>query len=85
VEFSVIMKFDAEYLTKEQLSHKIGVKIKYYRNQLRISQAELARRCDKDKQHIELIENGKISPNIYTIYILSKALEIELNQLMELK
>ncbi len=79
------MKFDAEHLTKEQLSHKIGEQIKFYRNQLGISQAELSRRCDKDKQHIELIENGKISPNIYTIYIISKALEIELNQLMELK
>ena len=79
------MKFDTENLSKEQLSHKIGVRIKYYRNQLGISQAELARRCDKDKQHIELIENGKVSPNIYTMYIISKALEIELNQLMELK
>ena len=63
------MKFDAEHLRKEQLSHKIGEQIKFYRNQLGISQAELSRRCDKDKQHIELIENGKISPNIYTIYI----------------
>ncbi len=79
------MKSDAENLTKKQLSHKIGEQIKYYRNQLGISQAELARRSDKDKQHIELIENGKVSPNIYTIYIISKALEIELNQLMELK
>jgi putative transcriptional regulator len=79
------MKFDTENLSKEQLSHKIGEQIKFYRNQLGISQSELARRCDKDKQHIELIENGKVSPNIYTIYIISKALEIELNQLMELK
>jgi transcriptional regulator with XRE-family HTH domain len=78
------MKFDTENLSKEQLSHKIGEQIKFYRNQLGISQSELARRCDKDKQHIELIENGKVSPNIYTMYIISKALEIELNQLMEL-
>jgi putative transcriptional regulator len=66
-------------------SLKIGEQIKHFRQQLGISQAELARRCDKDKQHMELIENGKVSPNIYTIYIISKALEIELNQLMELK
>lgn len=74
------MKFDTENLSKEQLSHKIGVQIKFYRNQLGISQSELARRCDKDKQHIELIENGKVSPNIYTIYIISKALNIELSE-----
>ena len=79
------MKFDTETFTKEQLSLKIGEQIKHYRQQLGISQAELARRCDKDKQHMELIENGKISPNIYTIYIISKALEIELNQLLNLK
>jgi putative transcriptional regulator len=79
------MKFDTEIFTKEQLSLKIGEQIKNLRQKMGISQAELARRCDKDKQHMELIENGKISPNIYTIYIISKALEIELNQLMELK
>jgi putative transcriptional regulator len=79
------MKFDTEILSKEQLSLKIGEQIKHYRQQLGISQAELARRCDKDKQHMELIENGKVAPNIYTIYIISKGLEIELKQLMELK
>ena len=79
------MKFDTETFSKEQLSLKIGEQIKHFRQQLGISQAELARRCDKDKQHMGLIENGKVSPNIYTIYIISKGLEIELKQLMDLK
>ena len=79
------MKFDAEYLTKEQLSLKIGEKIKHYIQKLGISQAELARRCEKDKQHLELIENGKVSSNSYSLYLISLALGIELSELLHLK
>lgn len=38
-----------------------------------ISQAELVRLCDKDKQRIELIENNKVLTNIYTLYIIAQA------------
>ena len=79
------MKFDADKLSKEQLSQKIGQQIKHYRQQLGISQAELARRCEKDKQHLELIENGKVSSNSYSLYLISLALGIELSELLHLK
>jgi transcriptional regulator with XRE-family HTH domain len=79
------MKFDADKLTKEQLSQKIGEKIRHVRLELNITQVELARRCEKDKQHLELIENGKVSPNIYTIYLISVALNLELGDLLNLK
>jgi transcriptional regulator with XRE-family HTH domain len=70
-------------LTKDELSNKIGKRIKELRSDLGISQAELARRINKDPQHIELIENGKVSPNVYTLYILSIGLEVDLSELFK--
>ena len=43
-------------LTKDELSAKIGDRIKEIRKSKNISQAELGRLCEKDKQHIELID-----------------------------
>jgi putative transcriptional regulator len=71
-----------EALSKQQLSDKIGEKIKSIRTALSISQSELGRRCGKDKQHIELIENGKVSPNIYTIYLIANGLNCPLGELL---
>ncbi len=70
-------------LTKEDLSRKIGNRIKELRLERNISQAELGRLCDKDRQHIELIENNKISANIYTLYTISNALGVELYELFQ--
>jgi putative transcriptional regulator len=72
-----------ECLDKTFFSLKLGERIKQLRRENNISQSELARRCNKDKQHIELIENGKISPTIYTIYLLANALEIELGKFFD--
>lgn len=70
-------------LTKQELSIKIGNRIKQLRKNRNISQAELGRMCQKDKQHIELIENHKVSANIYTLYTIAIALEIELKELFD--
>jgi len=70
-------------LTKEELSIQIGEKIKSIRLEKNISQAELGRLCYKDRQHIELIENHKISPNIYTLYIIANSLKVELKDLFK--
>jgi len=70
-------------LTKQELSTKIGSRIKEIRSERGISQAELARRTHKDPQHVELLENGKVSPNIYTLYIISGGLEVSLSELMK--
>ena len=68
-EFRVLMKFDTENLPNSNYNTK-SVK--------KSSIILLARKCDKYKQHIELIENGKVSPNIYTIYNMLNTLNTEL-------
>lgn len=68
-------------LTKKEFSEKIGLRIKQLRNTKGISQAELGRLCLKDRQHIELIENNKVSANVYTLYIISLALKVDVREL----
>lgn len=76
-----IMSNKGSELSKQELSVKIGLQIKALRADLGISQAELARRTNKDPQHVELLENGKVSPNVYTLYLVSRALEVPLSDL----
>jgi len=70
-------------LTKQELSIKIGERIKQLRKERNISQAELGRMCGRDKQHIELIENHKVSANTYTLYTMAFALGVELKELFD--
>ena len=77
------MSEGTERLSKDQLAKQIGERIKFFRSKLNISQAELARRINKDPQHIELIENGKVSPNVYTLYIVATGLDVPLAELMK--
>ena len=72
-------------LTKQELSIKIGKRIKQLRKERNISQAELGRMCERDKQHIELIENHKVSANTYTLYTIAFALGVELKELFDFK
>lgn len=78
-----MQKDEINILSKSEVGLKIGQRIKTIRQEKGFSQAELARRCEKDKQHIELIENNKVSANIYTLYIISNALKIELKALFD--
>jgi putative transcriptional regulator len=70
-------------LTKKEFSEKIGLRIKQLRKTKNISQAELGRICLKDRQHIELIENNKVSANVYTLYLISLALRVEVDELFK--
>lgn len=74
---------DHQKLTKQELSIKIGNRIKQLRKDRNISQAELGRMCERDKQHIELIENHKVSANTYTLYTIAVALGIDLKELFD--
>ncbi|WP_262713264.1 helix-turn-helix transcriptional regulator [Aquimarina algiphila] len=42
-----------------------------------------ARACNKDRQALEKLENGKVNPTIYSLYEISKALEVSLQQLVK--
>lgn len=84
MNFCVVLIYDAIFvLTKKEFSEKIGLRIKQLRKTRGISQAELGRLCLKDRQHIELIENNKVSANVYTLYIISLSLKVGIEELFK--
>ena len=70
-------------MNKEQLKTKIGRRIVELRSEKGWSQSDLARACNKDRQAIEKLENGKVNPTLYTILEISKALGVALKKLVD--
>ncbi len=71
-------------MTRDKLKKKIGQRIIEFREKKGWSQADLARACNKDRQAIEKLENGKVNPTLYTLYEIATALEISLSKLVDL-
>ena len=72
-------------MKKGDLNKKIGQRIVELRKVKRWSQADLARACNKDRQAIEKLENGRVNPTLYSLYEIAKALEVSLNTVVDLK
>jgi transcriptional regulator with XRE-family HTH domain len=70
-------------LTREKLNRQIGERIVELRQKKGWSQSDLARECNKDRQAIERLENGKVSPTLYTLWEVAKALEVSLSKLVD--
>jgi len=69
-------------VTKEQLKVKVGQRIVELRTKKGWSQSDLARACNKDRQAMEKLENGKVNPTLYSLLEISKALEVSLSKLL---
>lgn len=63
----------------------LGKRIKALREALRISQEELSQRLEMDRASISLIENDKRSLKADELVLLSKALNISIDELLNLK
>ncbi|WP_108868582.1 helix-turn-helix domain-containing protein [Aquimarina aquimarini] len=70
-------------MNKEQLKKKVGQRIVELRSQKGWSQSDLARACNKDRQALEKLENGKVNPTIYSLLEIAKALEVSLKKLVD--
>lgn len=71
-------------MTREILKEELGKRIIELREQKGWSQADLARACNKDRQAIEKLENGKVNPTLFTLLEVANALEISLSKLVDL-
>jgi putative transcriptional regulator len=69
-------------MDKLDFNKKFGQLLKIEREKLSISQSELARICLKDRQYIHRIENGTISPTLFTVYSICAELGIEVASLL---
>ncbi|WP_031526132.1 helix-turn-helix transcriptional regulator [Dyadobacter crusticola] len=70
-------------MEKTELQKLVGKRIIQLRTEKGWSQSDLARACEKDRQSIERIENGKVSPSLYTLYEIATALETRLEELVQ--
>ena len=70
-------------MNKEQLKKKVGQRIVELRSQKGSSQSDLARACNKDRQALEKLENGKVNATIYSLLEIAKALEVPLKKLVD--
>lgn len=71
-------------LEKTDLAVKIGENIKRIRKAKGLNQSQLARACGMDRQHMEKIENAKVSANVYTLYVISEALKVKMSELVSI-
>jgi len=71
------------FVNKEELKKKIGQRIVELRSQKGWNQSDLARACNKDRQAMEKLENGKVNPTIYSLLEIANALEVSLKELVD--
>lgn len=69
-------------MNKDELKKKIGQRIVELRSQKGWSQSDLARACNKDRQAIEKLENGKVNPTLYSLLEIAKSLNIPLSKMI---
>ncbi|WP_138433968.1 helix-turn-helix domain-containing protein [Winogradskyella algicola] len=66
-----------------KIEEKLGLKIKQLRNEIGISQEELAYRCDLHRTYISSVELGKRNISIRNIEKIALALNVEIIELFK--
>lgn len=61
----------------EQLARLVGVNVRRRREELRLTQSDVARAADVNQTYLSDIENGKRSPNLSTVARLADALDVQ--------
>ncbi len=69
-------------LSKEKLAQAIGKKLKTARENVDMSQEDLAYRAGFYRTYIGHIEVGRYMPSAYTLYKIAKALNISSDELL---
>jgi putative transcriptional regulator len=69
-------------MNKEAYLKKLGAHIAGLRISKGISQAELARSCDKDPQSLNRLERGRINPSVIYLKEIAEELGIEVKDLL---
>lgn len=69
-------------MEKKAFNILFGKALRLEREKRSISQSELARMCFKDRQYIHMLEKGTVTPTIFTVYLICKELDINVNILM---
>ena len=60
---------------------EVGKQIKKFRQDLNLSQEELAKRCGVARQTVNAIENNKYNPTLVLAFNLAKELRVKVDEL----
>jgi transcriptional regulator with XRE-family HTH domain len=69
-------------MDKFELAKTIGNRIKSIRISKGISQQQLAADCNFEKSNISRIEAGRTNITVYTLFVISKALNVSIQELL---
>ncbi len=82
--FASVQNADENKITqlKTFIPIEVGKQVKYFREQNKLTQTELANLIGKDRQYLYKIEKGKVTPSIFTIGLIAYALEISFAEIL---
>ena len=68
---------------EESIQIKVGKRIQKIRSEKKISQQDLAAKCNFEKSNMSRLEAGRANATLSTLAIVSKALEINIIELFK--
>jgi putative transcriptional regulator len=71
--------------SKQKVLKAFGKHLRALREKKGLTQAELSNAINKDRQSLQRVEAGNISPSLFYLYELSEGLEVKLSELMSFK
>ncbi len=70
-------------MTNISINEKLGIKIRFLRIKMKLSQEQFAELAGLSKNAIGMIERGQMSPTLETLEKIANALKIELKELVD--
>lgn len=67
----------------QQKLEKLGTKIRWYRNEKKLSQEELAQLCEFDRTYISLVERGKRNLSFSNLCTFADSLNVSVSELLQ--
>ena len=70
-------------MQKNVFLKKLGERVASVRKEKKLSQSDLARLTEKDRQSIHRLEKGQINPSVYYLYEVAAALKTKVKELVD--
>ncbi len=70
-------------MTSININEKLGIKIRFLRIKMKLSQEQFSELAGLSKNSIGMIERGQMSPTLETLEKIANALNIELKELVD--
>ncbi len=72
-------------MTEKVYLRKLGLKIKQIRTEKDLSQLALGIEIDVEKSNVSRLESGRVNARVYTLYKVSQALGVTLDELLKVE